>query len=104
LQFRLFPTATKQITRWFLAELHRRYQLNDAEFLVDDTDYLVIVLDGDGYRFQMISRGNRNVIERVFWEIRTTNIIVYNSLNRVKPQTAELWLQALAVRHNSRQS
>ena len=66
LQFRLFPTAMKQITRWFLAELHRQYQLDDVEFLVNDADYLVTVLDEDGYRFQMITHGNRNVIERAF--------------------------------------
>ena len=33
LQFRLFPTTTKQTTRWFLAELHRRYRLDGVEFL-----------------------------------------------------------------------
>jgi len=66
LQFRLFPTTTKQTTRWFLAELHRRYQLDHVEFLVDDANYLVNVLDEDGYRFQMISHGNRNAIEGIF--------------------------------------
>jgi transposase-like protein len=69
LQFRPFPTATKQTTRWFLTELHHRYQFNNVEFLVDDEDYLVNVLDEDGYRFQMMSHGNRNSIEPVFLEI-----------------------------------
>ncbi|MEF8800863.1 MAG: DDE-type integrase/transposase/recombinase [Halolamina sp.] len=62
----LFSTATKQTTRWFLAELHRRYQLDDAVFLVDDTDYLGPVLAEDGYRFRIIEHGNRNAIERIF--------------------------------------
>jgi len=66
LHFRLFSTTTKRTTRWFLAELHRRYQLDHVEFLVDDANYLVNVLDEDGYRFQMISHGNRIAIERVF--------------------------------------
>jgi transposase-like protein len=66
LQLRLFPTTTKQTTRWFLTELHRRYQLDNGEFLVDDADYLVNVLEQDGYRFQIISHGNRNAIEYVF--------------------------------------
>ena len=47
----LYPTATKQTTRLFLTELHRRYQLNDVKFLVDDIDYLGPVLAEDGYRF-----------------------------------------------------
>ena len=38
LQFRLFPTTTKQTARWFLAELHRRYRLDGVEFLVDDAE------------------------------------------------------------------
>jgi transposase-like protein len=66
LHLRLFPATTKQTTRWFLTELHRRYQLDHVEFLVDDADYLVNVLDENGYRFQMISHGNRNAIERIF--------------------------------------
>jgi len=66
----LYPTATKQTARWFLTELHRRYhQLDDVKFLVDDVDYLGPVLAEDGCRFQIIQHGNRNAIERVFWEI-----------------------------------
>ena len=66
LHVRLFPTANKQTTRWFLAGLHRRYQLNDVVFLVNDADYLAPVLAEDGYRFQVLTHGNRNAIERVF--------------------------------------
>jgi transposase-like protein len=47
----LFPAANKQTTRGFLDELRRRYQLNNALFLVDDADYLGSVLAEDGYRF-----------------------------------------------------
>jgi transposase-like protein len=59
----LFSTATKQTTRWFLIELHQRYQLAGVEFLVDDADYLGTVLAEDGYRFQTLTHGNRNAIE-----------------------------------------
>ena len=101
---RLFPTTTKQTTQWFLTGLHRRYRLDDIEFLVDDADHLVNVLAKDGYRFQMMSHGNRNAIERVFWEIERRTSSFATSFSHVEPQTAESWLQALAVRHNSRQS
>jgi len=47
----LYPTANKQTTRWFLTGLHRRYQLNNVEFLVDNADYLRPVLAEDDYRF-----------------------------------------------------
>ena len=62
----LYPTANKQTTRWFLTELHRRYQLSDVEFFVDDADYLGPVFAEDGYRFLVIRHGNRNAIERIF--------------------------------------
>ena len=61
----LFPTATKQTTRWFLAEFHRRYRLDGVTFLVDDADHLGPVLAEDEYRFQMIPHGSRNVSEHV---------------------------------------
>ena len=100
----LFPTTTKQTTRWFLDELHRRYQLDDVLFLVDDADYPGPVLAEDGYQFQVISHGNRNVIERVFREIERRTSSFANSFNHVTLETAESWLKALAVYHNSRQT
>ena len=66
LHLSLYPTANKQTIRWFLTELHRCYQLDNVEFLVDDADYLGSVLAEDGYRFQVIQPGNLNAIERVF--------------------------------------
>ena len=66
LHVNLYLTANKQITRWFLTEFHRRYRLDNVEFLVDDADYLGSVLAEDGYRFQVTRHGNRTAIERVF--------------------------------------
>jgi len=61
------PETTKYCSSSrFKRRRNRRNQLDHVEFLVDNADYLVNVLDEDGYRFQMISRGNRNGIERVF--------------------------------------
>ena len=81
LHFRLFPTATKRTMRWFLTEPHRRYRLDDVEFLVDDADYPVNVLDEDSYRFQTLPHGNRNAIERVFWEIERRTSSFASSFN-----------------------
>ena len=81
LQFRLFPTMMKQTTRWFLARLHRRYRLDTVEFLVDDADHLVNILDEDDYRFRMVPHGNRNATERVFCEIERRTSLFANSFN-----------------------
>ncbi|WP_077152283.1 IS6 family transposase [Halorubrum tropicale] len=104
LHLSLYPTANKQTTRWFLTELHRRYQLNNVEFLVDDADYLGSVLAEDGYRFQIIRHGNRNAIERVFWETERRTSSFANSFSNVALETAQNWLEAFAVYHNSRQT
>jgi hypothetical protein len=43
-QYRLFSTTTKQPTRWSLTERHCQSQLDNVEFFVETTDYLVNVL------------------------------------------------------------
>jgi transposase-like protein len=100
----LFPTTTKQTTRWFLDELHHQCQLDESVFLVDGANYLGPVLDEDGYRFQVMSNGNRNAIERVFSEIERRTSSFANSFSHVDAQTAQSWLKAFAVYHNSRQN
>ena len=100
----LFPMATKQTTRWFLTELHQRYQLAGVEFLVDDADYLGTVLAEDGFRFQTLTHGNRNAIECIFWEVKRRTSSFANSFSHVELETAQDWLKAAAVYHNSRQT
>ncbi|PSP34432.1 IS6 family transposase, partial [Halobacteriales archaeon QH_10_67_22] len=86
---RLFPATTKQTTRWFLTELHRRCRLGDPEFLVDGASYLGSVLDEDGYRFRVISNGNRNAIEHVFCEIERRTAPFATSCSHVTLETAQ---------------
>ena len=100
----LYPTANKQTTRWFLTELYRRYQLNNVEFLVDDADYLGSVLAEGGYRFRAIRHGHRNAVERVFWKIERRTSSFANSFSNVALETAQNWLEAIAVYHSSRQT
>ena len=89
----LFPATTKQTTRWFLAELHRQCRLDDVVFLVDGASYLGTVLDDDGYRFQVMSNGNRNAIERVFCEIERRTSSFANGFSHVTLETAQSWLE-----------
>jgi transposase-like protein len=104
LHVRLFPTTTNKTTRWSLADLHRRYQLDGVEFLVDDADSLVEVVRADGYDFQVMRHRPRNTIERVFREIQSRTSSFANSFSHVAPATAESWLEAFAVYHNTRQT
>jgi transposase-like protein len=65
----LFPTTNKVTTRWFLDDLHQRCWLTDVTILVDGADYLIEVLEEDGYDYEHMPHGNRNAIERVFSEV-----------------------------------
>jgi transposase-like protein len=100
----LFSTTAKQTTRWFPDELHRHYHSDDVLFLVDDADHIGPVLGEDGYRFQVISHGSRNAIERVFHEVERRKLSLSNNFGHVTLETAESWLEAFAVYHNSRQT
>ena len=62
----LFPTATKRTTRRFLVDLHRRYQLDGVEFLVDDASYLGPIPTEDGYRFQTLTHGKSECSRSIF--------------------------------------
>ena len=100
----LFPTATKQTTRWFLADSHRRYQLDGVTFLVDAASYLSPVLTEGGYRFQILLHGNRNAIERIFRKVERRTSSFANISGHVDPEIAENWFEAFVVYHNARQT
>jgi putative transposase len=76
----------------------------DVTVLVDDATYLTDDLAADGYRFRYEPHGNRNAIERVFREIERRTSSFSNSFSHVELETAQSWLEAFAVYHNSRQT
>jgi transposase-like protein len=102
--FSLFPTTNKVTTRWFLDDLHQRCWLTDVTILVDGADYLIEVLDEDGYDYEHMPHGNRNAIERVFSEVERRTSSFANSFSHVELATAQSWLEAFAVYHNARQN
>jgi putative transposase len=101
---RLYPTTNEVTTRWFLDQLHHRCNLAETTILVDNAAYLTGVLAEDGYRFRYEPDGNRNAIERVFREVERRTSSFSNSFSHVELATAQSWLEAFAVYHNSRQS
>ena len=101
LHIRLFTTTTTALTQRFLQELREKHDVSDAVFLVDYAQHLATALRRAGLRFQMIRHGNRNVVERVFREVKRRTSSFSNSFSPVQPMTAETWLQAFAVWCNS---
>jgi putative transposase len=104
LHVRLFQTLTTQLTLLFLRELREKQQVEQATFLVDGAHHLQTALTRLGLRFQYVRHGNRNSVERVFREVKRRTSSFANAFRNAELETAESWLQAFAVWHNSCQT
>jgi putative transposase len=100
LHVRLFPTRTTALTSMFLSELREKHQVDDATFLVDGAPWLQAACHRLGLRFQHVTHGNRNAVERVFRELKRRTNQFSNTFSHVEPRTAENWLQAFAFAWN----
>ena len=92
----LYPTRTTAITEMFLSELREKHLLDDAIFLVDGAPWLRAACHHLGLRFQHVTHGNRNSVERVFKELKRRTEAFGNHFRHAQPETAETWLQAFA--------
>ena len=101
LHLRLYPTRTTAVTRMFLSELKEKHQVDDATILVDGAPWLQAACHRHGLRFQHVTHGNRNAVERVFREVKRRTSSFSNCFSHVHPNTAETWLQAFATYHNA---
>ncbi|MFC4248741.1 IS6 family transposase [Natribaculum luteum] len=97
LHIRLFSTTTTVLTEIFLRELSEKHDVKDAVFLVDGATHLQTALRRRGLRFRYEKHGNRNVVERVFREVKRRTSSFPNCFSHADPGTAESWLQAFAV-------
>ncbi|RLM83362.1 IS6 family transposase [Halobellus sp. Atlit-38R] len=97
LHVRLFPTRTQALTEMFLAELTEKHLVDDALFLVDGAPWLQAACHRHGLRFQHVTHGNRNAVERVFKELKRRTNAFANHFRHADPETAETWLQSFAV-------
>lgn len=66
-----------------------KHLIDDALFFVDSAPWLQAALYGRRLRFQHITRGNWNTVERMFKELkRRTNVFVPH-FRHANPETAE---------------
>jgi transposase-like protein len=66
LHVRLFSTYTTALSEIFLRELRDNHAIEDAEFLVDDAQWLQTALQRHGLDFRYERYGNRNSVKRSF--------------------------------------
>lgn len=104
LHVRLFQTLTTQLTLLFLRELRTKQPIEQATFLVDGAPYLQTTLDRLGLGFQVKRHGQRNVVERIFREVKRRTSSFASAFRNAAHNTAEFGLQAFTVWHNSCQS
>jgi transposase-like protein len=84
----------------FFHELREKHDVDDAVFLVDGAPWLQAALRRHGLRFQHVTHGNRNAIERLYKEIKRRTKQFANHFRNADPTTAESWLLAQAFYQN----
>ena len=92
LHVKLYPTRTIVVTKQFLTELQ--------ENLVDGAPWLQAALFEENLRFQHVTHGDRNSVERVFKELKRRTKQFANHFRNATHCSAENWLQTLAFAWN----
>ena len=100
LHARLFPTRTIVLTKQFLAELREKHDVADSLFLVDGAPWLQTALFELSLRFQHVTHGNRNAVERVFKELKRRTEQFATHFRHATADSAETWLQTFAYHWN----
>ena len=72
-------------------------QVNNAVFLLDGASRLQAVCHRHGLRFQRVTRGNRNIVERVFCDIKRRTDRFSKVFSHAERNTPENWLQPPAL-------
>jgi transposase-like protein len=100
LHVKLFPTRNTALTKLFLRELREKHDIEDSLFLIDGALWLKAALFEERLRFQHVTHGNRNSVERVFKELkRRTEQFAIHFCN-ASAESAETWLQTFAFTWN----
>jgi transposase-like protein len=84
----------------FLSELREKHLVDDATTLTDGAPWLQAACHRHGLRFQHITYGNRNAVERILCEVKRRTTQFSNTFSHVEPNTAENWLRAFAFAWN----
>jgi transposase-like protein len=100
LHVRLFPTRTIVLTKQFLQELAEKHDVADAMFLVDGAPWLQAALFELSLRFQHVTHGNRNAVERLFKELKRRTEQFATHFRHATADSAETWLQTFAYLWN----
>ena len=94
------PTRTTMIAQTFLAEIGEKHDVSEAVFLVDGAQSLQAACRRMDYDFRCEKHGNRNVVERVFREIKRRTICFSNCFSNATAETADDWIRSFSFAWN----
>jgi transposase-like protein len=100
LHVKLSPTRNQAITEMFLAELRDKHLVDDAVFLVDSAPWLQAALHRDGLDYRYEKHGNRNIVERIFRELKRRTTSSRTVFSHAETNTVANWLQTFAFAWN----
>jgi transposase-like protein len=94
LQVKLGTAQNLDLSEIFLGELREKHDVFDAVFLVDGAQWLQEACHHHGLRFQHVTHGNRNVVERLYKELKRRTDQFASHFRNVQTATVETWLLA----------
>jgi len=94
------PTTTKVLAQSFLTELSEKHEVSDAVFLVDGSHSLQDACQRHGFDFRYEKHGNRNVVERVFREIKRRTLCFSHCFSNAEADTVDDWLRSFSFAWN----
>jgi transposase-like protein len=100
LHIQLEPTTNSVLAQQFLAELRDKHLVDDAVFLVDSAPWLQAALHRDGLDYRYEKHGNRNIVERIFRELKRRTTSSRTVFSHAETNTVTNWLQTFAFAWN----
>jgi putative transposase len=100
LHTKLRPVTNNGLAWLFFRELRQKHDVENAVFLVDDSDSLQYGCRRHRLDFRYEPNGNRNSVERVFREVKRRTDAFSNSFSHTHATTADEWLRSFAFAWN----
>ncbi|MEA5385794.1 IS6 family transposase [Haloarculaceae archaeon H-GB11] len=100
LHTKLYATRNAALSQQFLRELTAKHDVENSLFLVDGAPWLHAALHRLSLRFQHVTHGNRNAVERLFKELKRRTEQFATHFCHATADSAETWLQTFAFAWN----
>ena len=96
----LEPTRTNVLAHGFFTELRNKHEVDDASFLIDGAKPFEDASRRLDLEFEYESPGNRNCVERVFYEVKQRTFPLSYCFSHASRETADEWLRSYAFAWN----